>query len=177
MVVTLLAAMFTWLLLRDLIPQLHRRLLDQPNARSSHHQPTPRGGGVAFVIVASASSGIALITGQVSAVAAIPFLALPIAIVGLLDDRYNLPSHWRYAVQLLTAALVLLVSPLVEGLGLAMVSGSWFLLPVLALILIGITAVINFTNFMDGLDGLVAGCMAVAMASVAAQLGSAQSWL
>ena len=172
MVVTLLAAMFTWLLLRDLIPQLHRRLLDQPNARSSHHQPTPRGGGVAFVIVASASSGIALITGQVSAVAAIPFLALPIAIVGLLDDRYNLPSHWRYGVQLLTAALVLLVSPLVEGLGLAMVSGSWFLLPVLALILIGITAVINFTNFMDGLDGLVAGCMAVAMASVAAQLGS-----
>ena len=110
MVVALLAALFSWLLLRGLIPQLHCRLLDQPNARSSHHQPTPRGGGVAFVVVASASSGIALITGQVSAVAAIPFLALPIAIVGLLDDRYNLPSHWRYGVQLLTAALVILVS-------------------------------------------------------------------
>ena len=42
----------------------------------------------------------------------------------------------------------------------------------LVLILIAITAVINFTNFMDGLDGLVAGCMAVAMAPVAARLGS-----
>jgi UDP-N-acetylmuramyl pentapeptide phosphotransferase/UDP-N-acetylglucosamine-1-phosphate transferase len=36
----------------------------------------------------------------------------------------------------------------------------------LPLVLVAITAVINFTNFMDGLDGLVALCGIVLMASV-----------
>ena len=40
----------------------------------------------------------------------------------------------------------------------------------LLLLIIVITAVINFTNFMDGLDGLVAGCMAVAIAALAIAL-------
>ena len=31
--------------------------------------------------------------------------------------------------------------------------------------MIAVTAVINFTNFMDGLDGLVGGCMAIAIAA------------
>ena len=64
MVAVLLAAAFSWLLLRALIPQLRRRLLDQPNARSSHSQPVPRGGGIVFVVVASASSGVALFSGR-----------------------------------------------------------------------------------------------------------------
>ena len=33
-----------------------------------------------------------------------------------------------------------------------------------------VTAVINFTNFMDGLDGLVAGCMFVVIATLAISL-------
>ena len=37
-------------------------------------------------------------------------------------------------------------------------------------LVIAVTAVINFTNFMDGLDGLVAGCMAVAMTAAAIHL-------
>lgn len=164
MVVVLLAAVCSWLLLRGLIPQLRRKLLDQPNTRSSHRLPTPRGGGVAFVVVASASSGIALLSGQGSAAAALPLLAAPLAVVGLLDDRHNLPASWRYGVQLFTAALMLGFSPLVQRFGLAVASGSWLLLPVLALLVIAVTAVINFTNFMDGLDGLVAGCMAVLFA-------------
>ena len=147
-----------------LIPQLRRRLLDQPNARSSHRQPTPRGGGLAFVAVASASSGMALFCGTGFPAAALPLLAAPLAVVGLLDDRHNLPASWRYGVQLFTAALMLGFSPLVQRFGLAVGPGSWLLLPILALLVIAVTAVINFTNFMDGLDGLVAGCMAVVFA-------------
>jgi len=170
MVVVLLAAVCSWLLLRALIPQLRRKLLDQPNARSSHRLPTPRGGGVVFVVVASASSGLALLSGQGSAAAALSLLAAPLAVVGLLDDRHNLPASWRYGVQLFTAALMLGFSPLVQRFGLAVASGSWLLLPVLALLVIAVTAVINFTNFMDGLDGLVAGCMAVAIAALSLAL-------
>jgi len=136
------AAALTWLLLRRLIPLLHRRLLDQPNARSSHRQPTPRGGGVAFVLVGSLASQSLL-----------PLVCVPLALVGLLDDRHNLPAGLRYGAQLLTALVLLQLSPLVLPV-------PWLLLP---LALIAATAVINFVNFMDGLDGLVAGCMTVVL--------------
>jgi UDP-N-acetylmuramyl pentapeptide phosphotransferase/UDP-N-acetylglucosamine-1-phosphate transferase len=97
-------------------------------------------------------------------------LAAPLAVVGLLDDRHNLPASWRYGVQLITAALMLGFSPLVQRFGLAVGSGIWLLLPVLALLVIAVTAVINFTNFMDGLDGLVPGCMAVTIAALSLAL-------
>ena len=137
MVAVLLAAAFSWLFLRALIPQLRRKLLDQPNARSSHHQPTPRGGGLAFVVVSSLASGMALLTGQGFAAAALPLLAAPLAVVGLLDDRHNLPASLRYGVQLLTGALILCFSPLVQRFGLAVASAvgcsylflSFWLLP------------------------------------------------
>ena len=157
-------------LLRVLIPQLRRQLLDQPNARSSHRKPTPRGGGLAFVAVASASSGMALLSGPGFPAAVLPLLAAPLAVVGLFDDRHNLPASWRYCVQLFTAALTLGFSPLVQRFGLAVGSGSLLLLAVLALLVIPVTAVINFTNFMDGLDGLVAGCMAVTIAALSLAL-------
>ena len=166
MVAVFWAAICSWLFLFALIPQLRRRLLDQPNPRSSHSHPTPRGGGLSFVVVASTTSAWELLNSQDSFVAALPLLAAPLAVVGLFDDRQNLPASWRYGVQLLTAAVVLGFSHLVQPVGFSVASGSWLLLPSLALLVIGITAVINFTNFMDGLDGLVAGCMAVAIAAL-----------
>ena len=167
----LLSVLASWLLLWLLIPQLRRRLLDQPNARSSHQRPTPRGGGAAFVLVAAASA-LAWLVGEEAALplAALPLAALPLALVGFLDDRHNLPASWRYGVQLATALVLLLFSPLVRGLPAALPHPLWLLLPVLLLLLIAATAVINFTNFMDGLDGLVAGSMAVALAAIALKL-------
>lgn len=152
------AAFSSWLLLRALIPLLRRRLLDQPTARSSHTQPTPRGGGVVVVLIALLASALAARQLGFAGLIAVPFIALPLALVGLLDDRHNLPARWRYGVQLLTAALLL------APLGL-----PWLAWP---LLLLAITAVINFTNFMDGLDGLVAGCMAVALSAAALQLAA-----
>lgn len=154
-----LAAIASWGLLLALIPILRLRLLDQPNKRSSHYQPTPTGGGVVFVVVASVASALSCLVkiGSSSTsypLVAAPLLALPLAFVGFLDDRHNLHATLRYGVQLATALLVVLVSPLVTP--------SIGLVPLLAL-LIAVTAVINFTNFMDGLDGLVAGCMSVAI--------------
>ena len=145
--ITLFAAASSWLYLWLLIPLLSRRLLDQPNARSSHKLPTPRGGGVAFVLVGSIA--VALLGSW------LPLFCLPLALVGFLDDRHNLPAGLRYGAQLATALLLLLISPLS-----ALAAGWLFWL----LFLIAATAVINFTNFMDGLDGLVAGCMAVVFA-------------
>ena len=159
-----LSAASCWILLRALIPKLSRRLLDQPNARSSHRQPTPRGGGLAFVVVSAGSSLIAFVLGSTPSsafpISVLPLVALPLAIVGLLDDRHNLPASWRYGVQLVTAFLMLWLSP---------IPLPWQLLP---LVIVAVTAVINFTNFMDGLDGLVAGCMAVAISALALRLAA-----
>ena len=57
----ILAAFASGLLLNALIPRLQQQLLDQPNARSSHQLPTPRGGGVAFVLVSAVASLLALL--------------------------------------------------------------------------------------------------------------------
>jgi Fuc2NAc and GlcNAc transferase len=154
----------SWWLLRAFIPYLRRRLLDHPNSRSSHEQPTPRGGGVAFVLVAIFACVLGSISSSFTTPLSAPMLALPLGLVGLLDDRYNLPATWRYAVQLATALSAILVSPLMPP--------SLTGLPLLVLLMIAVTAVINFTNFMDGLDGLVAGCMAVAIAAAAIQLSA-----
>jgi len=105
---------------------------------------------VAFVLVGSVA--VALLGS------CLPMLCLPLALVSFLDDRHNLPAGLRYGVQLATALLLLLISPLPA------LAAGW--LPCL-LFLIAATAVINFTNFMDGLDGLVAGCMAVLFAVAA----------
>lgn len=152
LVAALLTALLTW----ALIPLLRRRLLDRPNARSSHATPTPRGGGLAFVLVAT---GLAPASG-----AWVPGLCLPLALVGLLDDRHDLPAGLRYGVQALTAAALV---------GLAPQPLAWWLWP---LALVAVTAVINFVNFTDGLDGLVAGCLAVLLAVAAVQLQAGWLW-
>ena len=170
LLIILSTTFFSWLLLRIFVPCFGRQLLDLPNARSSHSRPTPRGGGISFVIVSSVSSAMKLFSGYGAASAAVPLLAFPLAIVGLLDDRLSLPASWRYGIQLLTAALMLSISPLVKRFVLANLCSSWLLLAALALLVIAVTAVINFTNFMDGLDGLVAGCMAVTIATLASAL-------
>jgi len=110
--------------------------LDRPNARSSHRHPTPRGGGLAF-----------LVSSCLLAPQPLLLIPLPLALVGLLDDRYGLTVGLRLGVQWLT------------GLGLAMACGCPApLAPVAAL---AVTAVINAINFMDGLDGLVTSCLAM----------------
>lgn len=176
------SALVSWLLLRALIPQLRRRLLDQPNARSSHRRPIPRGGGVAFVLVAAGASVLALLPGAggvraaAPALIALPLALLPLALVGFLDDRHNLPAGVRYGVQLATALIIALLSPLARALPQApMVLGpaAMVLLPAaMVLLVVAITAVINFTNFMDGLDGLVAGSMLVALSAAALHLAA-----
>lgn len=171
LIVVTFAAFCSWSLLRMLIPVLRRRLLDHPNARSAHQCPTPRGGGLAFVIVAAAGSGCAAWFGAGGWAPLLIACALPLAAVGLLDDQLNLSSLWRYGVQLLTAGALLMISPLFKG---------WipsvpllFFGVVAVLLLVSVTAVINFTNFMDGLDGLVASCMTVAFCTASLYLREA----
>jgi Fuc2NAc and GlcNAc transferase len=68
---------------------LARGIIDHPNARSSHQQPTPRGGGLAIVLALSAASILLCLHGLMNAriLAVILVGGGAIALVGFLDDR------------------------------------------------------------------------------------------
>ena len=84
------------------------RVLDHPNARSSHSQPTPKGGGVG-IVVAFLVGTLALYRYADFARLAEPYFlavigaAFAIALVGLLDDLLNWPFTVKLGAQVLAA--------------------------------------------------------------------------
>ena len=137
------------------------RLLDQPNHRSSHQVPTPRGGGMAIVttFLLAAPLSVALIPLPYgisqSCFALIWAAALGVALVGFMDDHISLKPRTRLIVQSIVAALVVSA---VDGLPELTFLGwqldlAWF---GYLLAWLGVIWFINLYNFMDGIDGLAA---------------------
>jgi Fuc2NAc and GlcNAc transferase len=121
-------------------------LLDVPNERSLHRAATPRGGGLAIVLVTTAGLvGLAIV--RVIPAAVVWTLGVGgalVAAVGWLDDRRGVSAPVRAAVHTLAAAWAV-----------GWVWGE----PTVGAILgaLGIVWAINLYNFMDGIDGLAAG--------------------
>jgi UDP-N-acetylmuramyl pentapeptide phosphotransferase/UDP-N-acetylglucosamine-1-phosphate transferase len=158
------------------------RLIDVPNPRSSHTQPTPRGGGIAFVAAFLVTSAIATFVvtakpgGTPSLLEGSILVLMPLWAVGAVDDARGLSVRLRYLVQLVSAGLaVFLFGPFPGFDALLGQLGAPWLTPLLSVI--AFTAVINFYNFMDGLDGLVGGCCAVQLAFFALYLNQLGWWL
>lgn len=146
------SALLTWLL-REYA--LRRQIMDVPNERSSHSIPTPRGGGVAIVLVFLAAlplltaygwSDWRLMTGLWGAGAVV-------AVIGFVDDHGHIAARWRLLAHFFSAIWLLLWLPDLPrfalfgnlyDLGLA----GYFLA---ALVLVWI---LNLYNFMDGIDGI-----------------------
>ncbi len=171
----LFSAISTWIILFYLIPILNLTLLDHPNERSSHRIARPRGGGISFVLVTIISSVITMKIFNYNSISYLPLISLPLAFVGLIDDRINLSSSVRYTTQFFTAAGILLASPLIYRLS-ENIGNYLIIIIVIVFTLIAITALINFTNFMDGMDGLVAGCMIIILSCSAIHL-SINLWI
>ena len=175
--------------------QFSQWLLDIPNERSSHTQPTPRGGGLGFAIAFAMASLMAEIALRYfpqiihpelldpDVLASFQETALPLwcaiaplAIVGFWDDRHGLPSGVRYLVQLAVAGIACLYcgafpQPWLTEWGVVGQGMAWVLTA------IGFTALINFYNFMDGLDGLVAGVTSIQLGFLAIYLDQPILWL
>ncbi|WP_204141997.1 glycosyltransferase family 4 protein [Halomicronema sp. CCY15110] len=173
-----------WALTGWLRQRFRQNWLDVPNDRSSHTQPTPRGGGLGFCVAFLGSMLLAwlghLLWPLLFAPLSPPPLAvaavmLPLAIVGLVDDRYNLSAKIRYAVQLGSAAIALLCFGPLPPPDFSLTPLPGILLG--SITLIGFTALVNFYNFMDGLDGLVASVTAAQLAFLAVYLQQPLWWL
>jgi Fuc2NAc and GlcNAc transferase len=171
---SLLTSLFTVKLIER---QFGRKLLAIPNDRSSHSQPTPTCGGLGFILVfLFMSLAYAYQTSTLRETTCWWLILSPLVIIGVCDDIWNLPSTWRYLVQLFTATTaVLYFDPFPQpwldtygnfGHGIAMI-----------LTIIGMTAIINFYNFMDGLDGLVGGVAAIQIAFIAFSTHQPILWL
>ncbi|MCC6736766.1 MAG: hypothetical protein IT534_11660 [Bauldia sp.] len=145
---------------------LRRRLVDQPNARSSHRAPIPRGGGIGFVPVVLAGIAIAAAIAPLPAAIAVIVGGAAVAVVSFADDVRSLPGSLRFAVQAAAVTAVLASWP----------SGPilWEGAPILLdRVVVGFAWLwfINLFNFMDGIDGLAAseaGVVAFGVVAVAA---------
>jgi Fuc2NAc and GlcNAc transferase len=129
--------------------------LDIPNARSSHTQATPRGGGIAIVTVTTAALLALNDLGPLWAELRLALIGggLLVALTGLVDDRYTLPAGARLAVHAAAAAWALFC---LGGLPPLQVGGQSVPLGVAGdlLALAAIMWTINLFNFMDGIDGI-----------------------
>jgi len=160
-------------------------ILDIPNERSSHTQPTPRGGGLGFIIAFAVTTVISFaLSGyfgnpsesQLTNPAFLWLILTPLVIIGIIDDQRGVPASLRYLIQLIAAGVTVAYfgtfpQPWLTGLGTV---GT---IIAIAFTIIGMTAFINFYNFMDGLDGLVAGVTAVQLSFLGYYLNQPLFWL
>ena len=148
-------------ILTDLVRllSLQHGILDIPNARSSHQQPTPRGGGMAIVSVTLAGwLAYILLMSPPNWTALKLFLigAGSIALISGLDDLHPLPSRVRLIWHCLVAGLVVWGVGYWDAIELPVWGQfqlGWFGPAITLLWIIGLT---NAYNFMDGIDGLAA---------------------
>ncbi len=118
-------------------------IVDKPNKRSSHVEPTLRGGGILFPLMFLVVNGYFLTKGEKGVS---PWILAGVFLVGLIsfwDDVKTLPARMRILVHLLAVGLcfwqtgILDLSVLTIVIGLILVIGS-----------------MNAYNFMDGINGI-----------------------
>jgi Fuc2NAc and GlcNAc transferase len=126
-------------------------IMDCPNARSSHDVPTPRGGGLALVMV---SLLVLLTLGFTEP--SLWLMALGcglVAYTGFVDDRQDLSPKTRLFTHFLGATIVVAAAggvPPITVFGFTLdLGGAGFLLAIVAVVWI-----LNLYNFMDGINGI-----------------------
>jgi Fuc2NAc and GlcNAc transferase len=133
-------------------------VLDVPNDRSLHAEPTPRGGGLAIAATFLVGATVLSISGLVSGDVVVALLGggAMVVVVGWIDDRRGLPAFARVAAHAAAAAWALMwlggvdrlqLGDHVLNLGAAGSLGA----------VVGIVWWINLYNFMDGIDGIAGG--------------------
>ena len=130
--------------------------LDNPNKRSLHIKPVPSAGGLSFIIPLLLYDLISFYFNNFEGRVSISLLCTPLIFISFLDDLIKVSPKYRYLFQLLTSFFILGFSNITLFL-----FSPIFNILIFIFLVICITSAINFTNFMDGSDGLVAGCMFV----------------
>lgn len=140
----------TWVIMKF---SLKRNILDIPNERSSHTQPTPKGGGLAIVISWYIGITLLFLMGSLNRNLYFALLCgILLAIISLIDDLYDIKPSIRLIAQT-SAAIVSLIC--LNGIQPLLLFGiNIFPNIILEVItIIGMVWFINLYNFLDGIDG------------------------
>src|SRR3954447_9387288 len=148
-------------------PYMVRYALARPNARSSHSEPTPQGGGIAVVAATLAGIWLGITFLPLDGAASRQFLALTgasmlLALVGAIDDIRGLGALPRLLIQALAVGAVIAVLPLDFS-----TVAQFPLWLERALLLLGGIWLVNLTNFMDGIDWMTVAEIVPVTAGVA----------
>lgn len=133
-------------------PYMVRYALARPNARSSHKEPTPQGGGIAVVAatLAGAGLGIALLSFDATTTKdlfALGVASAVLALTGAIDDIRGLGPAPRLLIQF--AAVGVVVALLPRDFNIVPQLPFWI---ERTLLVFGAVWLVNLTNFMDGID-------------------------
>ena len=174
------AALLAWLLV-PLTERLARRIgaIDEPKERGLHQVPTPKLGGIAILVGAVVAGLLFLQQGDITT--AILVGAGAIALVGVLDDVFDLGAAPKLGGQVLAAMIPVFNGVTVGAFTLPFVGGVRLNdveiahhLPLLGEVNLGhiftilaLVAVMNVINLIDGVDGLAAGVCAISALTLA----------
>ena len=155
----LLSALLTWAMMRI-------NIQDEPKARSSHTQTTPRVGGVAIVITMLIWSvfnqdTLGFFFRGVNMVL-IGFSLALLVVVNFWDDISHLSFKIKLATQIIVAALAVYAGCEIDQISLPFAKELdlvWF---GTAGSFLWIVCMMNLLNFLDGLNGLCSGSVLVA---------------
>ncbi len=140
--------------------------IDYPDARKTHHAPTPRLGGVAVL------SGLVLALGRSARIddelLTIAVCALALMLAGALDDTRGVSARLRLLLQVVCALIII-----GAGVRLNLLPGTAGAAVNVALSILWIVGITNAYNFIDGLDGLAAslGALIAVLLSLVALRG------
>lgn len=146
----------------------HRyKLYPQIRARDVHTKPTPRLGGVAMFLGFLVTMPIAGSLGWFESVFAEPIhvfaliaAAFLITLIGFLDDLYDLDWSLKLAGQFVVAGLLAWQGVQIVSLPIGGLTIGSFGISFVATVFLTVL-VMNAVNFIDGLDGLVAGVVLI----------------
>lgn len=144
---------------------LKKGMMDLPNERSSHTMPTPRGGGLVFVLVAL-GVWVGILAWQGFSQnhineGNIYFLlsSILIATLGFVDDKRQLSAKFRLISQFIVFSVFLywlLGGPLLSNLQNSVSYYHIGMISFLGFSYLFLLWMTNLFNFMDGIDGIAA---------------------
>ena len=126
-------------------------IMDNPNERSMHRAPVPRGGGIAiWLTIFPMWILYDLFTGHLLTHICLMIGTAALITVSWLDDKKSLPARERFMVHIMAVALGLISLP-IDQFVFQGVLPLW-----LDRVVAGFAWIwfINLTNFMDGIDGI-----------------------
>lgn len=148
-------------------------LVDRPGGRKAHVGEVPIVGGIAMF--AGIFFGFALIPDLDSGYWYLLLSGLLLVVVGVLDDKYDIPAGIRLVAQ--TCAVIIMVyggGLVIWDIGNPLGIGDLQLGPFALIITVLVTlTVVNAFNLVDGVDGLAGSMTIIALVSIVLAGGSA----